>query len=160
MKKNIRYFLSIAAIAFLGTAFISKKNTKPNISPINLEQLSAATTGYGMRTHPITQEQKLHTGMDFPAPLGTPVMATADGEVIKVETSAKKYGNRIIIQHANNITSSYAHLQAIHVKEGQKVTQKDQIGTVGNTGQSTAPHLHYEIKIDDEKVDPAIFIKI
>lgn len=158
MRNIFRYTLAILVISISGFSFISKTNEKPSITPVQSNLQTEKPSEYGMRTHPVSKKQKLHTGIDFIAPLGTPVLATADGEVISVEKDAKKYGNRIIIQHTNQITTSYAHLQNMHVTIGQKVKQKDQIGTVGNTGASVNPHLHYEVSVNHIKVDPSKFL--
>tara|TARA_R110002050_G_scaffold87066_3_gene184633 strand:- start:22818 stop:23300 length:483 start_codon:yes stop_codon:yes gene_type:complete len=149
------------SILILGFAFLSSTSTNtetPNISPIQKKNLTRAGSGYGMRMHPIYKIKKLHTGMDFIANSGTNVLATADGKVVLVEKSITGRGNNITIKHANNIKTSYCHLNEIKVTIGQQVSQKDIIGTVGNTGASTGFHLHYEVEQDGAKVNPAKFI--
>lgn len=108
--------------------------------------------------HPIYKVERMHWGMDFTAPVGTPVHATGDGKVIEVSGSAKSYvgfGLVITIDHGYGYETLYGHLSAFNVKRGQQVKRGDIIGYVGNTGGSTAPHLHYEVHKNGTKVNPA-----
>ena len=139
-------------------AFTKPGHKTPNILPIESSNLTKVSSGYGMRTHPITHTKKMHTGIDYVAPLGTPVLATADGKVTKIVHQDKGYGNQITITHSKNIKTIYSQLDETNVELGQKVSQKDVIGTVGNSGASTGPHLHYEIEVNSTKVDPATYI--
>lgn len=118
---------------------------------------------FGMRKHPILNVDKMHLGVDFPAPAGTPVLATATGRVQKVITRAdsSSYGKHIVLEHDELYLSLYAHLSGVAVSPGQLVTEGDTIGFVGSTGRSTNPHLHYEIIRDGQRIDPAkVFSKI
>jgi murein DD-endopeptidase MepM/ murein hydrolase activator NlpD len=126
----------------------------PAIQPIPNKQLTAIASGFGMRVHPIYKVIRLHRGIDFAAPKGTAVYATADGEVISVDEKFNSYGKIVIIDHGFGYTTRYAHLQAFAVKEGQKIKRGELIGYVGSTGLSTAPHLHYEILVNGKQIDP------
>jgi murein DD-endopeptidase MepM/ murein hydrolase activator NlpD len=126
----------------------------PAIQPIYNEDLKRLASGFGMRMHPIYKVRRMHTGCDFSAPRGTPIYATGDGTVITVRTSFTGYGKEVEIDHGYGYVTKYAHMDSFKVKLGQKVKRGDLIGVVGNTGASTAPHLHYEIIKDGKKVDP------
>lgn len=114
------------------------------------------TSGFGMRGHPILGRALMHTGTDWAAPRGTPIIATGNGTVEKAGWDSGGYGNQTIIRHANGYESSYNHQSAIAsgVREGAKITQGQVIGYVGSTGQSTGSHLHYELIVNGTKVDP------
>lgn len=111
-------------------------------------------SGFGVRTHPILKIRKEHTGLDFTAPVGTPVVATADGTVVTAGANSGGYGIQIEIDHGYGYTTKYAHLSQTKVEVGQKVKRGDLIALTGNTGLSSGPHLHYEIIKGDEKIDP------
>jgi len=111
------------------------------------------TSGYGKRHHPITGKPDFHNGQDIAAQRGTPVVATADGKVIFTGKKGNR-GNTVIIDHGNGYVTLYAQLHEIKVKSGDRVRQGDPIGTVGSSGLSTAPHLHYEIHKDGKEVNP------
>jgi murein DD-endopeptidase MepM/ murein hydrolase activator NlpD len=110
------------------------------------------TSGFGMRWG------RLHAGTDFAAPVGTPVYATADGVVTEAGWSSG-YGRMIKIQHEFGIETRYAHLNAMRVEVGQRVSRGERIGDMGNSGRSTGPHLHYEIRVGGEPVNPMIYIR-
>lgn len=114
-------------------------------------------SGFGMRVHPITGERRIHTGLDFPAPTGTPILAVAPG-LVEHAGPRGGYGNLVILNHGGGISTYYAHQSAVAVVEGQQVLQGQTIGTVGSTGTSTGPHLHFEVRIDGEPVDPEPFL--
>lgn len=126
----------------------------PAIQPIANKQLIALSSGFGMRIHPIYKVKKMHTGIDFAASIGTPVYATADGTVSKVDVKFSGYGKMVEIDHGFGYRTRYAHMHDFAVQKGQHVKRGDLIGYVGNTGLSTAPHLHYEVFINDQRVDP------
>jgi|EndMetStandDraft_4_1072995.scaffolds.fasta_scaffold31575_2 murein DD-endopeptidase MepM/ murein hydrolase activator NlpD len=113
-------------------------------------------SGFGMRRHPILGYMRMHTGVDWAAPRGTPIIAAGDGTVIKAGWDKGGYGNQTLIQHPNGYVTSYNHQSAISrdVVPGAKVRQGQIIGWVGTTGQSTGPHLHYEVIVNGNKVDP------
>ena len=113
-------------------------------------------SGFGMRRHPILGFARMHTGVDWAAPRGTPIIATGNGTVEKAGWDSGGYGNQTIIRHANGYESSYNHQSAIAkgITPGTKVRQGQVIGWVGTTGESTGPHLHYEMIVNGTKVDP------
>lgn len=124
----------------------------PSVIPIDIKDYVMAS-GYGYRRDPLYGLTKFHTGLDFAAKSGTPVFATADG-VIDSAGRKSEYGNCIDINHGYNYLTRYAHLSEILVKEGDKVTRGQIIGRVGSTGKSTGPHLHYEVRFNDEPQNP------
>jgi murein DD-endopeptidase MepM/ murein hydrolase activator NlpD len=126
----------------------------PAIQPISNKDLTRTASGWGFRIHPIYKILKFHYGMDFTAPTGTEIYATGDGRIITVEWSRRGYGNQIIIDHGYGYKTMYAHLSDFNVRLGQEVKRGDVIGYVGNTGLSTAPHLHYEVYMNNKKVNP------
>jgi murein DD-endopeptidase MepM/ murein hydrolase activator NlpD len=126
----------------------------PEIQPIANKDLERTASGWGYRIHPIYKIRKFHYGIDFTAPTGTDIYVTGDGIVEKIESSQRGYGNSIIVDHGYGLKTIYGHLNGFHVKQGQKVKRGDIIGYVGNTGLSTAPHLHYEVERNGEKVNP------
>ncbi|HEY8401444.1 MAG TPA: M23 family metallopeptidase [Cytophagaceae bacterium] len=126
----------------------------PAIQPIGNKELTRLVSGFGMRIHPIYKVKKMHTGCDFSAPRGTPVYATGDGIVKKVNTNLGGYGKEIEIDHGFGYVTKYAHLDQFKVRVGQKVKRGEMIGYTGNTGSSTAPHLHYEVIYNGTKVNP------
>jgi len=111
------------------------------------------TSDYGMRTHPVLGGRRNHKGVDLAQPTGTPVYATADG-VVSMAERFSSYGNYIQIEHGGEIQTRYAHLSGYAVAAGQQVTKGQLIGFVGSTGRSTGPHLHYEVRIAGDAVDP------
>ncbi|MBU46098.1 MAG: peptidase M23 [Flavobacteriales bacterium] len=129
----------------------------PAIQPVSNKDLSRMASGYGYRIHPIYKTKKLHAGMDFSAKTGTPIYATGDGKIIKVKRSRRGHGNHVIIDHGFGYKTLYAHMSKYTVKRGQKVNRGDIIGYVGNTGMSTAPHLHYEVHKNGKKINPVNF---
>ncbi|WP_194765955.1 M23 family metallopeptidase [Tamlana sp. I1] len=129
----------------------------PAIQPVSNKDLTRMASGYGMRSDPFTKVRKMHRGMDFTAPRGTPVYATGDGIVTRADSRSTGYGNHIRIDHGYGYISLYAHLYKYNVKKNQKVKRGDLIGFVGSTGRSQAPHLHYEIFKDEERINPINF---
>ncbi len=132
----------------------------PAIQPIANKDLKRTASGWGYRIHPIFKVRKMHYGMDFTAPVGTPVYATGNGKVVEVKGSKRSrsgFGLEIIIDHGYGYETLYGHLNAFNVKRGQKVKRGDIIAFVGNTGGSTAPHLHYEVHKNGKKVNPAYY---
>jgi len=115
------------------------------------------TSDYGMRTHPILRQRRQHKGIDLAAPSGSPVYATADGLIARAEWYST-YGNYIQIEHGGEMQTRYAHLSAYAVMAGDRVRKGDLIGYVGSTGRSTGPHLHYEVRVAGEAVDPTPYL--
>lgn len=116
-------------------------------------------SGFGTRSDPLNHKTGVHEGVDFGAPIGTPVYATGAGVVVSAGPR-DRYGNTIDIDHGNGVLTRYAHLSKIKVKEGQKVSRSTVIALVGNTGRSTGPHLHYEVRVSDAPRDPVKFISV
>lgn len=129
----------------------------PAIEPVRKEDLKRMASGFGWRTDPFTKARKRHFGMDFSAPRGTPIYATGDGLVTRADQSAAGYGNHIEIEHGFGYETLYAHLSKYNIRKGQHVKRGDLIGFVGSTGRSEAPHLHYEVIKNGEKINPINF---
>lgn len=127
---------------------------RPAIQPVSIKDLTRFGSAFGMRLHPILQVNKMHEGIDLTAPRGTPVYATADGTVSFAAFTTGGYGNKIIINHGYGYQTLYGHLFKIQVAPGDMVKRGDVIGTVGSTGLSTTPHLHYEVIVNNRKVNP------
>jgi len=133
----------------------------PSIKPVRSDRLPRSVrllSGFGYRLHPIYKVRKLHTGIDFTAPKGTPIQATGNGTVKRVERRSTGYGQNVVIDHGFGYETLYAHMSRIDVKPGDKVKRGQQIGTVGSTGTSTAPHCHYEVKYNGHKVNPINYV--
>ena len=125
----------------------------PAIQPVMNKDLKRVASGYGMRIDPVYHVRKFHQGMDFTAPTGTEIFATGNA---RVEFTGWKqgYGNTVILDHGYGYKTLYAHLYKSLVRKGQKVRRSDIIALVGNTGKSTGPHLHYEVRLNGKPVDP------
>ncbi|ASB49643.1 M23 family metallopeptidase [Alkalitalea saponilacus] len=126
----------------------------PAIQPVSNRDLRRTASGFGWRIDPIYKTRRFHEGIDFSAPTGTEIYATGDGVITSVRNSAIGYGKHIEIDHGFGYSTLYAHLDEFNVRVGQRVNRGDVIGFVGNTGKSTAPHLHYEVRIKGRAVDP------
>ena len=124
----------------------------PAIQPLNNENLTRMASGYGWRSDPFTKARKMHWGMDFTAPKGTPVYASGDGKIVRADNNSSGYGKHIRIDHGYGYLSLYGHLSQYNVTKGQKVKRGDLIGFVGSTGRSEAPHLHYEVWKDKDQL--------
>ena len=131
------------------------KETLPTLYPIDFPYESSS---YGWRMDPFLGKRAFHQGVDFSAPEGEPIYATAGGIVERAHKWGR-YGNLITINHGGGLETRYAHLSKILVKKGQIVNKQDLIGLVGNTGRSTGPHLHYEIRLNDHSLDPKQYLK-
>lgn len=133
---------------------------KPEILPVDKSKLERMSSGFGMRKDPRTKERRHHQGIDFIAPIGTDVYATADGLVKTAHSRPKGFGIMIEITHGSEgeYMTRYAHLDSYLVEAGQKVKKGDVIGKVGSSGWSTGPHLHYEVQLDGKSVDPEGYI--
>ncbi|GAB7256246.1 M23 family metallopeptidase [uncultured Polaribacter sp.] len=128
----------------------------PAILPVKLVDLTRMASGYKWRMHPILKIRKFHKGMDFTAPVGTPIYASGNGKVIRAERSAT-FGKVIYIDHGYGYKTIYAHMSKMKARKGQKVKRGDLIGYVGNTGRSVSAHLHYEVHKNDRAVNPINF---
>jgi murein DD-endopeptidase MepM/ murein hydrolase activator NlpD len=133
----------------------------PAIQPVANKDMTRIASGFGYRIHPIYKVSKMHTGVDFTAPVGTPIYATGDGVIDRDEGSnqvgGSGYGLYVVINHGFGYKTLYAHASKIVVKPGQKVKRGDVIAYVGNTGSSTGPHLHYEVIKNGAKINPINF---
>jgi len=127
--------------------------TMPTISPT----VGWQTGSFEWRTDPFTQMQQFHRGIDIAGNIGNPVVATADGIVVKTRQD-KIFGRHILISHGGGLTTFYGHLNKFLVKEGQKVKRGDIIGELGNSGKATGPHVHYEVHLNDKAVNPYFYI--
>ena len=139
---------------------IDKKDEKlasiPAIQPVSNKQLTRIASGFGMRIHPIYGIAKMHNGLDFTAPQGTPIYATGDGTVTTAGAGTGT-GNHVIINHGYGYETVYMHMVRVKARDGQRVKRGEVIGWVGNTGASTGPHCHYEVHINGTPVDPVYF---
>jgi hypothetical protein len=126
----------------------------PAIQPIALKDFNRISDYYGTRNDPFNGKATMHHGMDFTGPEGADIYATGEGVVVESGYSIYGYGNRVTIDHGYGYKTIYAHLKDIFVDEGQKVKRGDVIGTLGNTGRSTGVHLHYEVRFQDNPVNP------
>ena len=126
----------------------------PAIQPISKRLKPRLSSGFGYRKDPFTRHRKLHAGIDFAIKKGTPIYATGDGKVITRKESIGGYGKLISIDHGFGFETRYAHLSGFNVKKGQKIKRGECIGYVGNSGRSTGPHLHYEVRKNGKAVDP------
>lgn len=125
----------------------------PSIQPLRTESMKRMASGYGYRSDPIYGTSRFHEGLDFASDIGTPVYATARGRVAKAWWESG-YGNMVEIDHGYDYVTRYAHLSRIDVKAGDTVGRGDVVGAVGNTGKSTGPHLHYEVRYKDTPQNP------
>lgn len=130
-----------------------------NSTPLGAPSEGFVSSGYGMRISPFSGKLAFHPGTDISAPYGTPVYATGDGVVTSVQRGAA-YGLWVEIQHSSRLETRYAHLSAVTVKVGQRVRRGTKLGNVGNSGRSTGPHLHYEVRVDSASRNPRTFIEL
>lgn len=126
----------------------------PAIQPIDNKDLTLIASGFGHRIHPIYKISKMHPGIDFSAPVGTPIYATGDGVVESTTRSARGLGNQILIDHGFGYKTLYACMDELSVRRGKRVKRGEKIGTVGDSGLSVAPHLHYEVRLRGQQVNP------
>ncbi|MFT5570515.1 MAG: murein DD-endopeptidase MepM/ murein hydrolase activator NlpD, partial [Cyclobacteriaceae bacterium] len=126
----------------------------PAIQPVSNKELKRLSSGYGHRLDPMLKTRRMHWGVDFSLDVGSPVYATGDGKIKWTKSSISGYGKQIELDHGFGYSSKYAHLDMFAVKKGQMVKRGDLIGYSGNTGKSTAPHLHYEVHLNGKKVNP------
>ena len=125
----------------------------PSIQPISKKDLKRIASGFGMRMHPIHKIMKMHAGLDFTAPIGTEIYATGDG-VVELAKWNGGYGRCVVINHGFGYKTKYAHCKKLNCRKGQKIKRGEVIAFLGNTGQSSGPHLHYEVIKKNNKVNP------
>jgi murein DD-endopeptidase MepM/ murein hydrolase activator NlpD len=129
----------------------------PAIQPVSNRDLDRIASGFGMRIDPVYGTPKMHKGLDFTAPQGTPIYATGNGTIEVAGQTGDGFGNHVVINHGYGYKTLYGHMVRVKVKVGQKVKRGEVIGWVGSTGKSTGPHCHYEVHINGQEVDPVYF---
>ena len=129
----------------------------PAIQPVSNKDLNRVASGFGYRIDPVYKTTKFHAGLDFSAPQGTPIYATADGTVTTAGNSGNGYGNHVIINHGYGYETLYGHMVRVKARNGQAVKRGEVIGWVGSTGKSTGPHCHYEVHKNGKEIDPIYF---
>jgi murein DD-endopeptidase MepM/ murein hydrolase activator NlpD len=129
----------------------------PAIQPVSNKNMKRVASGFGYRIDPVYKDFRLHAGLDFSAPTGTPIYATSDGVVQIAGFNTDGYGNKVVINHGYGFQTLYAHMVRIKAKAGQSVKRGEVIGYVGSTGKSTGSHLHYEVIKRGAKVDPVYY---
>lgn len=143
------------------TKFISNKEEllacTPAIQPVSNSDLKRVASGFGSRIDPVYKTIKFHNGLDFSAPQGTPIYATANGTIRTAGNLGNGYGNHVVINHGYGYETLYGHMFKVKVKGGQRVKRGEIIGWVGSTGKSTGPHCHYEVHKNGRPIDPIYF---
>jgi len=129
----------------------------PAIQPVSNKNLNRISSGFGQRIDPIYKTAKFHAGLDFTAPQGSPIYATADGKIETAEDSGNGYGQHVVINHGYGYKTLYGHMVRIKSTVGQIVKRGEVIGWVGSTGKSTGPHCHYEVIKNGQRIDPIFF---
>jgi murein DD-endopeptidase MepM/ murein hydrolase activator NlpD len=146
-----------APVATFGAMPFRPRGTVSIPSRVPVENF-VMSSDFGMRVHPVLGGRRMHKGVDLPAPIGTPVHATADGVVSRADWFSS-YGLYVSIEHGANLETRYGHMSRLNVAAGQQVHKGDVIGYVGSTGRSTGPHLHYEVRIAGEAVNPIPYMQ-
>lgn len=141
-------------IKTLGDSLGQNSSNIPSIQPVLNKQLTLLTAGYGTILNPFYRTLKSHQGIDYTVAEGSSVFATADGVVKEISDKNSTLGKTIVIDHQNGYKTSYSHLMSVVVRRGQKVERGDIIALSGNSGLSLAPHLHYEVRYNDMRIDP------
>jgi murein DD-endopeptidase MepM/ murein hydrolase activator NlpD len=143
------------------TGFIKNKEQllacTPAIQPVSNGDLKRVASGFGYRIDPVYKTVKFHAGLDFSAPQGTPIYATANGQVKVAGNLGNGYGNHVVMNHGYGYETLYGHMFKVKVRPGERVKRGEIIGWVGNTGKSTGPHCHYEVHKNGRKLDPVYF---
>ena len=152
IEKVLHYDKTLADMQTRWQGDLGRLDLVPTVLPLSGDFLLSST--FGVRADPLTHLPSMHEGIDFVAPVGTPVLATADGVVLRAEYSGA-YGNMVEVAHADGFVTRYAHLKTIEVKPQDVLQRHDVVGTLGNTGRSTGPHLHYEVLFKGRAMHPA-----
>jgi murein DD-endopeptidase MepM/ murein hydrolase activator NlpD len=143
------------------TGFIKNKEellaSTPAIQPVSNKDLKRVASGFGYRIDPVYKTVKFHAGLDFTAPQGTPIYATANGVVRTAGNLGNGFGNHVVINHGYGYETLYGHMFRIKVRAGERIKRGEIIGWVGNTGKSTGPHCHYEVHKNGRTLDPIYF---
>jgi murein DD-endopeptidase MepM/ murein hydrolase activator NlpD len=159
---NLSLRLTFQSKSFNEIANLVKNKEKllaatPSIQPVSNKDLNRIASGFGYRIDPIYKNTRMHAGLDFSAPAGSPIYATADGIVRDAGYNTGGYGNRVVVSHGFGYETTYSHMYRIKARSGQKVKRGEVIGYVGSTGKSTGPHLHYEVHRNNVPVDPIYY---
>ncbi|MFO0111447.1 MAG: M23 family metallopeptidase [Sphingomonadaceae bacterium] len=156
-KKDARdpRFLNLAAALGRMDAMERALAAIPTAMPAASVMMSS---GFGYRADPFTGAAAMHAGLDFKGPIGTPILAAAKGKVVLAGFNGG-YGNSVEIRHANGLVTRYAHLSGVHVRRGQMVERGLQIGRMGSTGRSTGSHLHFEVRLNGQAINPRKFLE-
>jgi murein DD-endopeptidase MepM/ murein hydrolase activator NlpD len=159
---NLSLRMSFQSQSFVEVTTMVKNKEKllraiPAIQPISNKNMKRVASGFGYRIDPLYKDFRLHAGLDFSAPTGTPIYATSDGVVQQAGFSTDGYGNKVVINHGYGFQTLYAHMVRVKAKSGQSVKRGEVIGYVGSTGKSTGSHLHYEVIKRGAKVDPVYY---
>jgi murein DD-endopeptidase MepM/ murein hydrolase activator NlpD len=159
---NLSLRMSFQSQSFVEVTTMVKNKEKllraiPAIQPISNKNMKRVASGFGYRIDPLYKDFRLHAGLDFSAPTGTPIYATSDGVVQQAGFSTDGYGNKVVINHGYGFQTLYAHMVRVKAKPGQSVKRGEVIGYVGSTGKSTGSHLHYEVIKRGAKVDPVYY---
>ncbi|MBS4063015.1 MAG: peptidoglycan DD-metalloendopeptidase family protein [Chitinophagaceae bacterium] len=160
--KNLRNRLFAQSASFNSVENMVKNKeallaATPAIQPVSNKDLNRLASGFGYRIDPVYKTTKFHAGLDFAAPQGSPVYATADGVVQLAGNTGNGYGNHVVINHGFSYETLYGHLVRVKVRSGQRVRRGEVIGWVGSTGKSTGPHLHYEVHKNGRDINPIYF---
>ena len=160
---NLSLRMSFQSQSFVEITTMVKNKEKllraiPAIQPISNKNLKRVASGFGYRIDPLYKDFRLHAGLDFSAPVGTPIYATSDGVVSAAGFSTDGYGNKVVINHGYGFQTLYAHMVRVKAKPGLSVKRGEVIGYVGSTGKSTGSHLHYEVIKRGAKVDPVSYL--
>ena len=158
LQARIQYqYASYSEIEGLIKNQTDKLASLPAIQPVSNRDLDRIASGFGMRIDPVYGTPKMHKGLDFTAPQGTPIYATGDGKVEMAGYDQSGYGNHVVINNGYGYETLFGHMVRVKVHAGEKVKRGEVIGWVGSTGKSTGPHCHYEVHINGREVDPVYF---
>jgi murein DD-endopeptidase MepM/ murein hydrolase activator NlpD len=152
LEKVVHYDKALAEMQERWQSDLGRLDLVPTVLPLSGDFLLSSS--FGVRADPLTHLPSMHEGIDFVAPIGTPVLSTAEGVVVRAEY-AGAYGNMVEVAHADGFVTRYAHLKTIWVKPHDVLQRHDAVGTLGNTGRSTGPHLHYEVIFKGRAMHPA-----
>jgi len=159
---NLGHYINAQKKSYNEIADLLKNKEKllvstPAIQPVSNKDLTRVASGFGYRIDPIYKTVKLHAGLDFAAPQGTPIYATANGTVTVAGNTGNGYGNHVVINHGYGYETLYGHMVKVKARVGQQIKRGEVIGYVGSTGKSTGPHCHYEVHKNGQKIDPVYF---
>ncbi|MBQ2675806.1 MAG: M23 family metallopeptidase [Clostridia bacterium] len=139
---------------------VSNEITQSNVNSMCLPVVGRVTCEFGYRIHPVTGKESMHKGIDIGADMGEDIVCVLDGEVLKTVNNDANYGNYVVIKHSDSVSTMYAHCSKLSVKQGQKVKKGEKIALAGSTGLSTGPHLHFEVRVNDIRLNPRWFLKL